>query len=69
MKVKISAVIITYNEEHNIARCLESLRDVAEEIVVVDSGSTDATIPIASQFPVRIVNIPKEEFSHITFCM
>jgi len=33
MKVRISAVIITYNEEHNIARCLESLREVAEEIV------------------------------------
>jgi glycosyltransferase involved in cell wall biosynthesis len=39
----ISAVIITFNEERNIARCLESLRGVADDIVVVDSGSVDRT--------------------------
>ena len=37
--VKISAVIITYNEERNIGRCINSLVDVADEIVVVDSFS------------------------------
>lgn len=40
---KITAVIITENEERNIGRCLESLRGVADEVVVVDSGSTDRT--------------------------
>lgn len=40
---EISAVIITQNEERNIGRCLESLADVADEIIVVDSGSTDGT--------------------------
>lgn len=49
MKVKISAVVITYNEERNIERCLLALRDVADEIVVVDSYSTDNTIEIAKQ--------------------
>jgi glycosyltransferase involved in cell wall biosynthesis len=39
----LSAVVITFNEERNIARCLESLRGVADEVVVVDSGSTDRT--------------------------
>ena len=39
----ISAVIITQNEEANIGRCLDSLKGVADEIVVVDSGSTDKT--------------------------
>ena len=39
----ITAVIITKNEERNIRRCLESIRDVADEIVVVDSLSTDRT--------------------------
>jgi glycosyltransferase involved in cell wall biosynthesis len=39
----ISAVIITLNEERNLARCLESLRGVADDIVVVDSGSIDRT--------------------------
>jgi len=40
---KISAVVITYNEENNIGRCLESLMDTVDEIVVVDSYSSDAT--------------------------
>jgi len=39
----ISAVIITLNEERNILRCIESLQGIADEIVVVDSGSTDDT--------------------------
>jgi GT2 family glycosyltransferase len=41
--LKISAVIITYNEEKNIARCVDSLKDVADEIVVLDCFSTDQT--------------------------
>lgn len=39
----ISAVIITHNEARNISRCIASLRDIADEVVVVDSGSTDET--------------------------
>jgi glycosyltransferase involved in cell wall biosynthesis len=39
----ISVVIITLNEEHNIGRCLESVKEVADEIVVVDSLSSDRT--------------------------
>ncbi len=43
----LSVVIITYNEEKNIGRCLDSVKDVADEIVVLDSYSTDATVQIA----------------------
>lgn len=43
----LSVVIITYNEEHNIARCLESVKSLADEIVVLDSYSTDNTAEIA----------------------
>lgn len=43
----LSVVIITYNEEKNIGRCLDSVRDVADEIVVLDSFSTDRTVQIA----------------------
>ncbi len=39
----ITAVIITFNEERNILRCIESLRDVADEIIVLDSFSNDRT--------------------------
>ena len=44
--LKISAVIITYNEENNIERCLESLADTVDEVVVVDSFSSDRTAEI-----------------------
>ena len=46
--IQLSAVIITYNEERNIARCLESLREIADEIIVVDSYSTDKTVEICN---------------------
>ncbi|MCE7925608.1 MAG: glycosyltransferase family 2 protein [Haliscomenobacteraceae bacterium CHB4] len=44
--VKLSAVIITFNEERNIGRCLDSLAGVADELVVLDSFSTDKTAEI-----------------------
>ena len=53
--MKLSAVIITKNEERNIRRCLESLQDIADEIVVVDSFSTDATGQICAEYGVKFV--------------
>ena len=50
---KISAVIITFNEEKKIAQCLNSLQDIADEIVVLDSFSTDSTAQICKQFGVK----------------
>jgi glycosyltransferase involved in cell wall biosynthesis len=55
--MKISATIVTLNEEHNIARAIESLRCV-DEIVVVDSGSTDSTCETAARLGARVVNEP-----------
>lgn len=52
---KISVVIITYNEEKNIARCLESVKDVADDIVVIDSFSSDRTKEICLQHNVRFI--------------
>ena len=53
--IKLSAVIITLNEEKNIARCIESLKSVADEILVVDSISTDKTREICLSHGVRFV--------------
>jgi len=46
----ISVAVITLNEEQNLARCLESVRGLASEIIVLDSGSVDRTGKIASEF-------------------
>jgi glycosyltransferase involved in cell wall biosynthesis len=51
----ISVVIITFNEEHNIARCIQSVQCIADDIVVVDSFSTDNTEKICESFGVRFV--------------
>ncbi|MCK9325415.1 MAG: glycosyltransferase family 2 protein [Bacteroidales bacterium] len=50
---KFSAVIIAYNEEKDIGRCLESLRGIADEIYVLDSFSTDRTEAICREMGVR----------------
>lgn len=52
---KISATIITHNEELNIRRCLESIKDVVDEVIVVDDFSTDDTELICKEFGVRFV--------------
>lgn len=46
MSNSISAVILTFNEEKHIERCLRSLEGVVDQVVIVDSGSTDATVDI-----------------------
>lgn len=53
--VKLSATIITFNEEHNIERCIKSLVDVVDEIIVVDSYSSDKTKEICLKYPVNFI--------------
>lgn len=60
--MKISAVIISLNEEHNIAAVVESV-DFADEVVVVDSGSTDKTREIAESLGARVLVNPWPGFS------
>lgn len=48
--ITLSAVIITQDEERNIERCLASIHDIVDEIIVVDSGSHDRTQEICEQF-------------------
>ena len=58
--VKISAVVITYNEENNIRRCLASLMETVDEITVVDSYSSDATAEICEEKGVDFIRHPFE---------
>jgi hypothetical protein len=60
--MKVSAVILTYNEEGNIARCLQSLA-WCDDILVVDSGSTDGTLALCAQYGARVMHNPWVNFS------
>lgn len=54
----LTATIITHNEARNIERCLRSLIGVADEIVVVDSGSTDDTVEICRRYGCTVASRP-----------
>jgi glycosyltransferase involved in cell wall biosynthesis len=54
----LSVVIITLNEEKNIERCISSVLDFADEIVIVDSISTDRTREICLKYPVKFIEQP-----------
>jgi len=55
MSIKISAVIITFNEEEHLDKCLSSLLDISDEIIVVDSYSTDSTKDICKRYNVILI--------------
>ena len=55
---RISVVIICYNEEEKIERALSSVLGVADEIVVVDSGSQDQTVEICRKYTDRVFHRP-----------
>jgi len=55
MNVSISVVVITFNEQKNIGRCLASVKGVADDIVVVDSYSTDDTEKICREYGARFI--------------
>ena len=52
--MSISAIIITFNEEQNIARCITALKGVADEVIVVDSFSKDNTVKIAESLGAKV---------------
>jgi glycosyltransferase involved in cell wall biosynthesis len=56
--IKLSVVIITFNEERNIKRCLDSIKEIADEIVIVDSFSQDKTKEISLDYGVRWMENP-----------
>jgi glycosyltransferase involved in cell wall biosynthesis len=64
--IKLSIVLATRNEEENIARCLQSVKELADEVVIVDEDSTDKTRDIAGEFSAKIFLEPHHDIFHIT---
>ncbi len=63
--VMLSVVLAVYNEEEALGRCLESVKDLADEIVIVDGGSTDKTIEIGKKYHARIIHTDNLPMFHI----
>ena len=57
-KPNISACMIVKNEEEFLPNCLNSIKDAVDEIIIVDTGSTDNTIAIAKNFGAKVYHHP-----------
>lgn len=66
MSPKLSVVLATRNEEKNIAECLSSVKDIADEIVVVDEKSQDKTPQIAESQGAKVISVEHSQNFHIT---
>ena len=60
---QLSVVVITRDEAHNLPRLLDSVQEIADEVVVFDSGSTDGTVELARRAGARVVDCPWEGWS------
>lgn len=64
-KPKLSVAIATYNEQENIGECLDSIKDIADEIVIVDGSSTDNTVEIAKNYNAKVIVTDNPPIFHI----
>lgn len=65
LKPGLSVVYATFNEEANLARSLESIKSLADEIIVVDGTSEDDTVKIAKQFGAKVISTTNKPIFHI----
>lgn len=63
--MSLSVVLATFNEEKNIAKCLESVKNLADEIVIVDGSSTDSTVEIAKKYRAKVLITDNPHIFHI----
>lgn len=61
----VSVVLATFNEEENLPLCLESVKDLADEIIIVDGSSTDRTVEIAKKYGAKVLVTDNPPVFHI----
>lgn len=65
MPIKLSVVLATFNEEANIGECLKSVKNIADEIVIVDGGSNDKTVEVAKSYGAKVIETNNPPIFHI----
>lgn len=69
-KLPLTVTVVTFNEEKNLPSTIESVSDIASEVIVVDSFSTDATVDRATRLGARVIQrewpgfLPQKKFAH-----
>lgn len=61
--MKLTIIIPTLNEENDLPQTLQSIKELADEVLIIDSGSTDKTIEIAKKYGAKVINHPFVSFS------
>jgi glycosyltransferase involved in cell wall biosynthesis len=64
-KPTVSVVLATFNEEANLARCLDSVKSLASEIIIVDGESSDKTVDIAKKYHAKVISTTNKPNFHI----
>lgn len=64
-KHSLSVVYATYNEEANLARSLDSIIDLADELIIVDGSSTDKTVDVAKEYGAQVISTTNKPIFHI----
>jgi len=65
LRQTLSVVLATFNEENNLTECLDSIKDIADEIIMVDGSSKDKTVEIAKKFGARVKVTTNKPIFHI----
>lgn len=64
-KITLSVALAVFNEEKNLRMCLDAIKDIADELVIVDGGSTDSSVEISKEYNAKIINTDNPKIFHI----
>ncbi len=64
-KITLSVALAVFNESKNLRMCLDSIKDIADELIIVDGGSSDNTVAIAKEYHATVIQTDNPKIFHI----